>query len=158
MSQSARAPKMLSSGIVPVYLRPGPDPLYLLLRVYNHWDFPKGGVDPNEDPFDTALRELKEETTLQEVEFPWGKDYRETAPYSHGKVARYYVAKVPTTDVNLPLNPALGFAEHHEYRWVSRQEASRLLGDRVREVLLWADSKMRSVASAQSRSEPWANP
>ncbi|MGH8579780.1 MAG: NUDIX domain-containing protein [Gammaproteobacteria bacterium] len=33
-----------------------------MLRAYNYWDFPKGTVEPAEDPFEAACREVEEET------------------------------------------------------------------------------------------------
>ena len=33
--------------------------LYLLLRAYNHWDFPKGMVEPGEEPLAAAIREVR---------------------------------------------------------------------------------------------------
>ena len=32
-----------------------------------HWDFPKGHVESGEEEIDTALRELKEETNIEDV-------------------------------------------------------------------------------------------
>src|SRR5262249_44139574 len=66
----------LCAGIVPVRFENGETQI-LLLRAYKDWDFPKGGVEAGEDPFDGALRELKEETGLSAVEFPWGLSFLE---------------------------------------------------------------------------------
>jgi bis(5'-nucleosidyl)-tetraphosphatase len=117
---------------------PGDEPRYLLLRVYDYWDFPKGEVEAGEDPLAAALREVTEETTLSDVHQPWGEDFRETPPYSRGKVARYYLGEAPTGDVRLPVSPALGRPEHHEHRWLPHAEARRLLGERLRPILDWA--------------------
>jgi len=114
---------------------------YLLLRAYNYWDFPKGVVETAESPLEAAVREVEEETTLTGLRFRWGDVYRETHPYNQGrKVARYYIAEVPNTAVQLPPNPALGRPEHSDYRWVDRAEAWNLLTPRVRAILEWADS------------------
>jgi 8-oxo-dGTP pyrophosphatase MutT (NUDIX family) len=114
---------------------------YLLLRAYNYWDFPKGVVEATESPLEAAVREVEEETTLTGLRFRWGDVYRETHPYNQGrKVARYYIAEVPNTAVQLPPNPALGRPEHSDYRWVDRAEAWNLLTPRVRAILEWADS------------------
>jgi len=53
-------------------------------------------------------------------------------------VARYYLAESPTADVELPVNPELGKPEHHEYRWLTFDAATRLAVPRVRVVLQWA--------------------
>ena len=53
----------------------------LLLRVYNYWDCPKGLVEPGEDPLTTARREVREETTIADLDFAWGESFTETEPY-----------------------------------------------------------------------------
>ena len=111
---------------------------YLLLRVFRTWDFPKGGVEAGESPLQAAKREVEEETALTALEFGWGEAYCETAPYSGGKIARYYVAVASVGDVSLPVNPELGRPEHHEFRWVGHEEARRLLPERLQPVLQWA--------------------
>ena len=121
-----------------VVLRPaGEGWRYLLLRVFRTWDFPKGGVEAGEGPLQAAIREVEEETALTVLDFRWGELYRETAPYSGGKVARYYVAASLEGAVSLPINPELGRPEHHEFRWVSHAEARRLLPPRLQPVLAW---------------------
>ncbi|MFB6260712.1 MAG: bis(5'-nucleosyl)-tetraphosphatase [Thiohalorhabdaceae bacterium] len=112
---------------------------FLLLRAYNYWDFPKGLVEIGEDPLQTAVREVAEETGIEDLAFPWGTGFHETEPYSGGrKVARYYVGRTNRAEVRLAGSPELGRREHHEYRWADREEARRLLGDRVRAALEWA--------------------
>jgi len=111
---------------------------YLLLRAYNHWDFPKGMVEPGEEPLAAAIREVREETLIDDLEFPWGEVYIETQPYSRGKVARYYLAKTRTAEVSLPVIEALGRAEHNEFRWVDKATALRLVSPRVAPIVEWA--------------------
>jgi 8-oxo-dGTP pyrophosphatase MutT (NUDIX family) len=135
----ATHPRILSAGVVVVHWdRDHYD--YLLLRAYNYWDFPKGVVEADESPLEAAVREVEEETTLTELRFRWGDVYRETHPYNQGrKVARYYIAESPSTEVSLPTNPELGRPEHSEYRWVNHADAWTLLTLRVRAILEWAD-------------------
>jgi bis(5'-nucleosidyl)-tetraphosphatase len=111
---------------------------FLMLRAFNHWDFPKGMVEPGEQPKQAALREVREETTVSDLEFPWGNIYFETGPYNHGKIARYYIATTRQAMIELPVNPEIGRAEHSEYRWVSLQQARGLSSPRVRQVIDWA--------------------
>lgn len=127
-----------SAGVVVVREEAG-ECRFLLLRAYNNWDFPKGLVEAGEDPWQTAVREVAEETGITDLAFPWGTACHETEPYSGGrKVARYYVGRTDQSDVRLPVSTELGRPEHHEYRWADREEARRLVGDRVRAALEWA--------------------
>jgi 8-oxo-dGTP pyrophosphatase MutT (NUDIX family) len=127
----------LSAGVV-VLRWEGDKCRYLLLRAYRHWDFPKGIVEPGEDPLRAACREAEEETSLRELDFRWGPQYVETGPHGRGKVARYYVAETQEVSVRLPVSPMLGRPEHHEYRWVTFEEARGLLSPRMLPVLDWA--------------------
>jgi 8-oxo-dGTP pyrophosphatase MutT (NUDIX family) len=110
----------------------------LLLRAYNYWDCPKGVVEAGEDPLGTARREVREETGIVDLEFRWGEGYIETPPYSKNKVARYYLAATAKAVVRLPVNPQLGMAEHHEFRWLAFDEAATLIVPRIATVLDWA--------------------
>jgi 8-oxo-dGTP pyrophosphatase MutT (NUDIX family) len=109
-----------------------------VLRAYRNWDFPKGVVEPGEEPLAAALREVTEETSLRDLALPWGEVWSETEPYAGGKVARYYVVESPGDTVVLPVNPALGRPEHHEFRWLELDAAALLLPSRLQQVLLWA--------------------
>ena len=111
---------------------------FLLLRAYEHWDFPKGLVETGETPLEAAIREVEEETTVSDLDFMWGKHYLETGPYNRGKVARYYLAQTQQQEVDLPINPELGKPEHVEYRWTDYQAGMILISARVRPVLTWA--------------------
>jgi 8-oxo-dGTP pyrophosphatase MutT (NUDIX family) len=127
----------LSAGVVVVRRQDG-DWRFLLLRAFNHWDFPKGMVEEGEEPLAAAVREVKEESTLDDLDFAWGEGSTQTGPYSGGKVARYYLAETRRADVALPFNPLIGRAEHSEYRWVDLDEALQLVSPRVKSVVRWA--------------------
>ncbi len=109
----------------------------LVLRAYKNWDFPKGMVEPGESELDAARREVEEETGLAGLEYPFGEEFKETLPYSGNKVARYYLAETDADKIELPVSPELGRPEHHEYRWVSLDEAEDLLPPRLAPVLDW---------------------
>jgi bis(5'-nucleosidyl)-tetraphosphatase len=129
---------VLSAGII-VARRSERGWLYLLLRAYNYWDFPKGEVEEGETPLEAAIRETREETGISQLFFSWGKDFRETGPYSGGrKKARYYLAETPESEVRFSVNPELGRPEHHEYRWLPGTGLKELAPARVHPVIDWA--------------------
>ena len=127
----------LSAGVVVVRATP-PGWRFLLLRAFNHWDFPKGMVEAGEEPLAAAIREVREETLIADLQFAWGEAYTETGPYSRGKVARYYIAQTETSAVTLTVIESLGRAEHNEFRWVDYEGANRLVSPRVQPIVEWA--------------------
>ena len=126
-----------AAGVV-VFRRTGRGIYLLVLRAYKNWDFPKGLVEPGEDQLACAKRELKEETGLSGVDFPFGEEFKETLPYSGHKIARYYLGETDEVAVELPVSKELGRPEHHEYRWATLDEAEELLPPRLGVVLEWA--------------------
>ena len=63
-------------------------------------------------------------------------------PYAGGKIARYFLAETAQSDLRLPVSAELGRPEHHEWRWVSFEEAKALLPPRLASVLEWARSTL----------------
>ena len=110
----------------------------LMLRAFHHWDFPKGIRERGEEPLEAAVREVGEETSVTELSFDWGDRFFETGPYSRGKVARYFIATTNQEEVVMGLSPETGEPEHHEWRWVSFDEAYDLGSPRVRTIVQWA--------------------
>jgi 8-oxo-dGTP pyrophosphatase MutT (NUDIX family) len=127
---------MLSAGVVIV--RRDPTCRVLLLRAYNYWDFPKGGVEAGESSLEAAVREVREETGITELAFTWGEEFRDTPPYARGKIARYYVAETTTADVVLGISPLLGRPEHHEFRWATFDEAVTMTVPRLQSIIAWS--------------------
>ena len=129
--------KVLSAGVIPLRRTPYGWRV-LVLRAYRNWDFPKGRVEAGEEPLEAAKREATEETGITQLDFPFGESYRETLPYAGGKIARYYLAETDEESVRLPISADLGRPEHHEFRWVSFDEAEDLLPPRLALILDWA--------------------
>lgn len=144
-----RARKRLSAGTV-VVRESEHGLLFLVLRAFKHWDFPKGMVEDDETPLEAARRETLEEAGIAELDFRWGEEYFETPPYNRGKVARYYLAATTQEKVNIAPNPLTGRLEHAEYRWVSFEQAWRLASPRVQRVLSWAAKQLNIDAQGQA--------
>ncbi|MGI9309223.1 MAG: NUDIX domain-containing protein [Gammaproteobacteria bacterium] len=144
-----KSQKRLSSGVV-VSRETSKGSRFLMLRAFTHWDFPKGMVEQGERPKQAALREVKEETTITDLEFPWGNQFIETGPYSKGKTARYYIGVTRQLEIELPVNPEIGRPEHVEFRWVSLRQAKSLTSPRVVEVLNWAAAVMELEAVSET--------
>jgi 8-oxo-dGTP pyrophosphatase MutT (NUDIX family) len=130
------SPKRAAGAVV--FRRTERGPLLLLLRAYKNWDFPKGMIEPGETELDAARRETAEETGLTDLDFPFGDVHKDTLPYAGHKIARYFIAETGKTDIELPVSAELGRPEHHEWRWVSLDEAEDLLPPRLGVVLDWA--------------------
>jgi bis(5'-nucleosidyl)-tetraphosphatase len=147
-TMSPPPPRRLSSGVVIVSLVER-KLKFLLLRAYRNWDFPKGMLEADETPIDAALREVREETTLDDISFDWGLVFMETGPYKKGKISRYYIARSKERHIELPVNPELGFPEHHEARWVSFEQGLAMVSPRLDPVLRWSYGViMRAPASS----------
>ncbi len=135
---------VLSAGVI-VVRKEGVRWLYLLLEAFGYWDFPKGIVEEGEEPLSAAIREVEEETGISDLVFSWGNDYRESAPYLHGrKIARYYLAQTRTKEVDLRVNPEIGRPEHDNFAWVDYETALKMVSKRVEPCLMWANSVISS--------------
>ena len=105
------------------------------------WQMPQGGIDENEDPYQAALRELYEETSIRSVEklgeipgwltydIPrdivgqaWGGKYR-------GQKQKWYALRFTGDDSEINIeNPGDGHdAEFIAWRWVAIDELPDLV-------------------------------
>jgi 8-oxo-dGTP pyrophosphatase MutT (NUDIX family) len=57
-------------------IRDDPTPSFLLMRHPDRWDLPKGHVDPGEKNLECALRELEEETGIQEEDIEIDENFK----------------------------------------------------------------------------------
>jgi len=101
------------------------DSLELLLirhRFGGHWSFPKGHVEEGENEFQTALREVKEETNLS-IRLRDG--FRECVEY----FPKPYIKKQVVYFLGLSLGdePRRQEEEISELRWVPIDEAERMV-------------------------------
>ncbi|MEM0475353.1 MAG: NUDIX domain-containing protein [Candidatus Norongarragalinales archaeon] len=97
---------------------------YLLLEygAGKHWDYAKGGISNGEDEKQAALRELREETGLTQVEFVDG--FKKSLHYFFreggalvSKTVVFFLAQAPA-DARVKLS-----FEHSNYAWLSFEKA-----------------------------------
>ena len=114
--------KEYCAGVV-IYALEGGRRRYLLLRHRNggHWSLPKGHIEPGESEQEAALRELKEETGISDVEIVPGfralsqyRFYRRGVPVD--KEVVYFLGKTDVQEVKLS-------PEHTDWRWADYEEA-----------------------------------
>jgi 8-oxo-dGTP pyrophosphatase MutT (NUDIX family) len=95
---------------------------YLLLHYHwGHWDFPKGNIEKGENLEETAKREIKEETGLEDIEFISG--FKETIKYFYKlrgktifKIVTFFLAQTKTKKVKISW-------EHIGYKWLPFKKA-----------------------------------
>ena len=137
--------KAQSAGIVIIRYESGL-PKVLFMRSYSYWDFPKGGVEINENKFEAAIREVKEEAGVTDLDFKWGKTYHETESYGKtNKTVAYFIAETKQHEVIMGPNPQTGKPEHEEYQWVTFDEARSMAVERIAKVLNWAEDRIKNV-------------
>jgi len=111
------------------------EPMYLLLHYgAGHWDFPKGHIEEGETEIDTVKREVKEETSIDNISII--KGFRKKMSYkfqSNGdlvsKVVWFYLARTNSRQVKLSF-------EHQGYEWLSYDQALERLTFRNAKQLL----------------------
>lgn len=113
--------KKKSVGCVTVYLKED-QRYYLLLRyISDHWGLVKGHVETNETEKQTLIREIYEETKLEEFEII--PNFKESSTYTYlrnnqrfDKLVSYYLVK--SNNLNIIISD-----EHKEYIWLKYEEA-----------------------------------
>ena len=96
-------------------------------------------VEAGEEPLAAAIREVREETLIADLQFAWGEVYTETGPYSRGKVARYYIASTETTAESRSPSSRRSVAPSTTNSAGSiTTGATRLVSPRVQPIVDWA--------------------
>lgn len=97
------------------------------------YDMTKGTIDKGENPFETAIRETREEAGLEKIKFNWGKVSLETGGI------KMFIATTKDTPKIRP-NPKSGIIEHDGFEWNSFEVAYILMPDFLKPFITWAES------------------
>jgi 8-oxo-dGTP pyrophosphatase MutT (NUDIX family) len=133
-----------SAGAI-VFHDDGAERKYLLLKYpAGHWDFPKGNVEKGESEVQTATREVREETGLENLSFVTGFRkqieyfYRRGGKRVHKQVV-FLLAATNTETVRLS-------HEHHDFGWFAFKEAlSRVTYPNSKNALTLAEELLRGA-------------
>lgn len=113
-----------SCGAIIVAKNPTPKILIVKNKNSKTWGFPKGHVELGETEYQTALREVYEETGLH-IQFITG--FRETSDYySYGCAKKRVVFFVSLVDQ--PLDVQLQTEELQSFKWTDLNRAIKLIG------------------------------
>jgi phosphoribosylformimino-5-aminoimidazole carboxamide ribotide isomerase len=142
-----------SAGIIPYrQTEHGPEFLLLFNTYFEQWQFPRGGVQPEESDVACAHREFAEETGLVvrqfhndcRVELNYTANIRE---HELERTVVYYLAEVDSGEISF------GDEDHCEALWVGPQEAWELLTETGPEQLPALDAAVGYLQGIPQRSE-----
>jgi len=132
-------PKRLSCGVV--ILNPDRELLLCHVTGQNHWDLPKGGIDPGETPLQAALRETREEAGLRldaQALLDLGR-----LPYTNKKNLHLFALCTPRIDTKL-MRCESHYLDHYSgrrmpemdgYGWFAFERITRLCTPKMALVL-----------------------
>jgi 8-oxo-dGTP pyrophosphatase MutT (NUDIX family) len=156
--KKSKAEREVSAGGIIFRRQPDRSARFLLIRdPYDHWGFPKGHLEGEETPAETALRESAEETGLSDLLLhgpiriiDW--HFRFRGRYIH-KFCHFFLFESPAADVVPQLDE--GITDH---RWLAMNEALDLLSyDNARGVLKRAGEMARTLV-AMGAGRPGRHP
>ncbi|HQY21515.1 MAG TPA: NUDIX domain-containing protein [Ignavibacteria bacterium] len=107
-----------SIGVIIFHLNNGEPEFLIIKHRQGHWSFAKGHKEKEESDYQTAIRELKEETGIKDANFISDKielsemyKFNSANNFKIEKSVDYFIAEVPTNEVNIDNMEIL------EYQW-----------------------------------------
>lgn len=117
----------LRKGVLAIIIRDGKFLLLRRVRNWKGWEFPKGGIDGDEEEEEALLREIQEETGLTDVTIRARVPYVIKYNYPGGHPSEYSGAMQSVFIVDAPAGEVKTSEEHDGHKWVSYGEAMKEL-------------------------------
>jgi|ERR1035437_846177 ADP-ribose pyrophosphatase YjhB (NUDIX family) len=97
--------------------------IILVLSKLKYWAFPRGHIEENENPLDAAIREIKEETGITQLEFikDLGNYTRKRLNEPKMMKSQMYLFKTTQTKLN-PLDKQIS-----DLKWVKKEDVINAL-------------------------------
>ncbi|MDE1814348.1 MAG: NUDIX domain-containing protein [Thaumarchaeota archaeon] len=96
--------------------------LYLLLNYPSgHWDFVKGNIEKGENFKQTVLREIREETGIEDITFVDG--FEDKVEYHYQRDGQVIHKEVVFFVANTKTNKVVLSHEHRDYTWLNFNDA-----------------------------------
>ena len=107
-------------------------------RIY---DIPKGRMEKDETPLQTALRETDEESSITELNFTKGLN----TTYRNGNLKKQLVIFIATTsqEPKIKKNPETGILEHSGTKWVTWDEMKEMCYGYLKPSIEWGEKIMK---------------
>jgi len=113
-----------SAGAI-IFRTEGNNIFYLLLRYPSYWGFAKGNIEEKENEEQTTIREIKEETGLDDIVLL--KGFKEKIAWFYRmnnelrrKEAIYFLAETKTKEIKIS-------KEHDDFKWLSYEDTLKLI-------------------------------
>jgi 8-oxo-dGTP pyrophosphatase MutT (NUDIX family) len=133
-----------SAGAV-VFRRENKKIKYLLIQyAWGHWEFPRGLMRKGETLEETAKREIKEETGIEDLNFlegfkEWIKFFFKLKGKTIMKIATFLLAETKTKKIRLSF-------EHKDYAWLEYDQAlKKLTFKNSKEILKKANDFLKKI-------------
>jgi 8-oxo-dGTP pyrophosphatase MutT (NUDIX family) len=124
----------ISAGII-AYRTTADGPRFLILyHGHNYWNFPKGKIESEEKSFQTAVREVREETGLTRNDLRFNENFKTSENFTFWrnkekiyKTIVFYLAETTQQRIKLPEQTDAEGEKHEGYGWFTYKEALKVL-------------------------------
>jgi bis(5'-nucleosidyl)-tetraphosphatase len=124
----------ISAGII-AYRTTAEGPRFLILyHGHNYWNFPKGKIESEEKSFQTAVREVREETGLTRNDLRFNENFKTSENFTFWrnkekvyKTIVFYLAETAQQRIKLPEQTDAEGEKHEGYGWFTYKEALKVL-------------------------------